>query len=375
MAAAASAINFEDVLQQMRQVRLSIEEDRTAAIARVTSLEARIKELEAENASLKARSPASSASAASCESGRIPPGHTSYTWQQSMERYSSGVSPNIPPGHNQYTWSQGMMPTMFDSPLASSLLAPPATAAAAAPAQSAPAASSLMRVDKFQRTPIACLLQSPLKGKEFIGTNVTVCGWSRTVRIQVTAAARHRLSRLSVLPLILFLVQGAGQFAFVELSDGSCFTCIQVVVNKGIEGWEAVEKNSHIGCSFMFQGEVVESQGKGQAIEIKATSATLFGACDPNLYPLSKGRLPLEHLRSYAHVRPRTNTIGAVARVRSCLATAVHEFFQQKVTLLSDLASRHVLIPCFSVVRCMYTPQSSPLKTARAPASSSASVR
>ncbi len=134
------------------------------------------------------------------------------------------------------------------------------------------------------------------------------------------------------------IVQGAGQFAFVELSDGSCFTCMQVVVNKGIEGWEVVEKNSHIGCSFMFQGDVVESQGKGQAIEIKATRATLFGACDPALYPLSKGRLSLEHLRTYAHVRPRTNTIGAVARIRSCLATAVHEFFQQKVrSLLASL--------------------------------------
>ena len=147
-------------------------------------------------------------------------------------------------------------------------------------------------------------------------------------------------------------MQGAGEFAFVELSDGSCFTCLQVVVSKGTEGWDAVEKNSHIGCSFMFQvplsqhmtlaaqhghtqsqGDVVESQGKGQAIEIKATCATLFGACDPKLYPLSKGRLPLEHLRNFAHVRPRTNTIGAVARIRSCLATAVHEFFQQKVRL------------------------------------------
>ena len=205
MAAAAPAINFEEVLQQMRQVRLSIEEDRTAAISRVTSLEARIKELEAENALLKARAPASTASAASSESGRIPPGHTSYTWQHSMERYSSGVSPNIPPGHNQYTWAQGMLPTMFDSPLASSLLAPPAAAAAAAaaaPAQPAPTPASLMRVDKFQRTPIARLLQSPLKGKEFIGTTVTVCGWSRTVRIQVIAAAhvasRARLCRLSL---------------------------------------------------------------------------------------------------------------------------------------------------------------------------------
>jgi hypothetical protein len=176
-------------------------------------------------------------------------------------------------------------------------------------------------------------------------------------------------------------VQGAGQFAFVELSDGSCFTCMQVVVNKGVEGWEAVEKNSHIGCSFMFQGEVVESQGKGQAIEIKATRATLFGACDPNLYPLSKGRLPLEHLRSFAHVRPRTNTIGAVARVRSCLATAVHEFFQQKVTLARRRRvppSAHYIphcLACRSAAPCMCTPQSLRLKTARALASSSASAR
>jgi asparaginyl-tRNA synthetase len=123
---------------------------------------------------------------------------------------------------------------------------------------------------------------------------------------------------------------------------------LQVVVNKGIEGWEEVEKNSHIGCSFMFQGDVVESQGKGQAVEIKATRATLFGACDPTLYPLSKGRLPLEHLRNFAHVRPRTNTIGAVARVRSCLATAVHEFFQQKVLKLLPALN----LPCDFVRQC-----------------------
>jgi hypothetical protein len=154
---------------------------------------------------------------------------------------------------------------------------------------------------------------------------------------------------------------------------------MQVVVNKGVEGWEAVEKNSHIGCSFMFQGEVVESQGKGQAIEIKATRCTLFGACDPSLYPLSKGRLPLEHLRNYAHVRPRTNTIGAVARVRSCLATAVHEFFQQKVTCFAH--RRRIpqwapyLTACLSAAPCTCTPQSLHLKTARALASSSASAR
>jgi hypothetical protein len=171
--------------------------------------------------------------------------------------------------------------------------------------------------------------------------------------------------------------QGAGEFAFVELSDGSCFTCLQVVVTRGAEGWDALEKNAHIGCSFMFHGDVVESQGKGQAIEIKAIRATLFGACDPKLYPLSKGRLPLEHLRNFAHVRPRTNTIGAVARIRSCLATAVHEFFQQKVIF----ANRRSLFPVICVLlhfsfvlihsacsAVLYTsmPQSSPRKTARA---------
>jgi hypothetical protein len=188
---AAAAIDFEKVLSQMREVRLSIEEDRNSAIAHVAALEARIKQLEAENASLKGSAPAAARGAASSEPGRIPPGHTSYTWQHGMERYSSGVTSTIPPGHNQYTWSQAMIPAMFDSPIAAALLAPPApSSSAVAAAASPPAAATpetLMRVDKFQRTPIARLLQSPQKGKEFIGTNVTVCGWSRTVRVQVTA--------------------------------------------------------------------------------------------------------------------------------------------------------------------------------------------
>ena len=364
------SINFEDVLQQMRQVRVSIEEDRKSAITHVAALEARIKQLEAENASLKSTVPASTGSTAPSESSRVPPGHCSYTWQHGMECYSPGAAPSIPPGHNQYTWSHGMVPTMFDSPVASALLAPAAAAAAApaAPAQAAPTPGALMRVDKFQRTPIARLLQTPGKGKEFIGTNVTVCGWARTVRIQVLAPAPAPASPAARAPChakrASRALQGAGQFAFVELSDGSCFTCMQVVVNKGIEGWEEVERNSHIGCSFMFQGDVVASQGKGQAIEINATRATLFGACDPALYPLSKGRLTLEHLRNFAHVRPRTNTIGAVARVRSCLATAVHEFFQQKVRSLPALAVAphslpiHALTVCCSAVLCTCMPPS-----------------
>jgi hypothetical protein len=168
----------------MRQVRLSIEEDRNSAISHVAALEARIRELEAENASLKSCAPAPACSTIS-EPSRIPPGHTSYTWMHSMQRYSSGVSPSIPPGHNEYTWTQSMVPTMFCTPVASALLSPLAPAASAVLAQPEPAAGPLVRLDKFQRTPIARLLQTPQKGKEFVGSSVTVCGWARTVRIQV----------------------------------------------------------------------------------------------------------------------------------------------------------------------------------------------
>jgi hypothetical protein len=186
MSAPAPTIDLEKVLAQMQGVRLCIEEDRKSAIAHVAALEARIKELEAENASLKGSAAAPAARAGSSQSNRIPPGHTAYTWQHGMERYSSGASSNIPPGHSQYTWSEGMLPAMFDSPVAAALLAPPASAAPAH-VPPAPAPASLMRVDKFERTPIAQLLHSPQKGKEFVGTNVTVCGWSRTVRVQVVA--------------------------------------------------------------------------------------------------------------------------------------------------------------------------------------------
>jgi hypothetical protein len=193
MSAPGTAIDFEKVLAQMQGVRLCIEEDRKAAIAHVAALEARIKELESENASLKGSAPAPAGRAGSSESSRIPPGHTAYTWQHGMERYSSGVSSNIPPGHNQYTWSQAMLPAMFDSPVAAALLAPtPSTAAAHAPPAPASAPASLTRVGKFERTPIAQLLHSPQKGKEFVGTSVTVCGWSRTVRVQVIATSIPR---------------------------------------------------------------------------------------------------------------------------------------------------------------------------------------
>jgi len=187
--AAASSINFEDVLQQMRDVRVSIEEDRTSAINRVAALEARIKQLEAENAQLKGSAPAGAPSARAPDSGRIPPGHTPYTWLHGMERYSSGVSPTIPPGHSQYTWADPMVSTMFDTAVASTLLAPaPAPAPTSAPPPSSSSSSSpggLPRLDKFQRTPIARLIQTQGKGKEFVGAHVTVCGWARTVRIQV----------------------------------------------------------------------------------------------------------------------------------------------------------------------------------------------
>lgn len=126
--------------------------------------------------------------------------------------------------------------------------------------------------------------------------------------------------------------------AFIEVSDGSHFKSIQVV----IEASDLVDKNtstennfeshlSHIttGSSIHVIGDVILSPAKGQKFEIRCKDIDLIGTC-PDDYPLQKKRHSLEHLRSHAHLRPRTNIISAVARVRSTLAQATHEFFQSQ---------------------------------------------
>jgi asparaginyl-tRNA synthetase len=116
---------------------------------------------------------------------------------------------------------------------------------------------------------------------------------------------------------------------FIALNDGSCMNNVQVVIDLNTD--PAVVNNITNGASLSVEGIVVESQGKGQKVEIKATSVTVLGTCDGEKFPLQlKNRPSLEYLREIAHLRFRTNTFGAVFRVRHSLAFAIHKFFNDR---------------------------------------------
>ncbi len=144
-------------------------------------------------------------------------------------------------------------------------------------------------------------------GKISVGSIVTVQGWVRT--------ARHSKAGLS----------------FVGLSDGSCFTPLQIIAEAGLENYEAEVKRLGTGCSITVVGELVASPAAGQAVELKAQSLTVVGwVDDPETYPMQAKQHSMEFLREQAHLRPRTNIIGAVTRVRNTLAQAVHRFFHER---------------------------------------------
>ena len=117
--------------------------------------------------------------------------------------------------------------------------------------------------------------------------------------------------------------------SFVQVNDGSTLRDLQVVVDQDSPA-HAVAASLSTGCSVAVDGEIVESQGKGQRYEMRAAAIRLIGGADPESYPLQKKRHTPEFLREIAHLRPRTNTFGAMARVRSAAAYAIHSFFQQR---------------------------------------------
>lgn len=133
---------------------------------------------------------------------------------------------------------------------------------------------------------------------------VTICGFVRTVRSQKT-------------------------FAFIELNDGSCFSSIQAIADATLPDYQNTVSNLSTGAAVAITGKVVKSPGKKQQYELQAETIALFGHC-PGDYPLQKKRHTFDFLRTIAHLRPRTNTQGAVARVRSKLAYATHQFFQKR---------------------------------------------
>ncbi|MEP6756941.1 MAG: asparagine--tRNA ligase [Chthonomonadales bacterium] len=116
---------------------------------------------------------------------------------------------------------------------------------------------------------------------------------------------------------------------FVQLSDGSCFNDLQVVIDDGVVD-ESVLKDVTTGACIEVSGEVMDSPAAGQAVELKALEIRVLGAADPTTYPLQKKGHTMEFLRDIAHLRTRSNTFGAVFRVRNALSFAIHKFFQER---------------------------------------------
>ncbi|MEM9353784.1 MAG: asparagine--tRNA ligase [Planctomycetota bacterium] len=141
---------------------------------------------------------------------------------------------------------------------------------------------------------------------ESIGAECLVQGWVRTRR------------------------DSKGGFSFIEVNDGSCLANLQVIADAELANYESEVKHLTAGCSVSVRGEVKPSGGKGQATEVHAAEVIVHGTADPEHYPLQKKRHSFEKLREWAHLRPRTNAIGAVMRVRSRLSFAIHEFFQSQ---------------------------------------------
>lgn len=119
-------------------------------------------------------------------------------------------------------------------------------------------------------------------------------------------------------------------FSFISLHDGSCHAPIQVIASASLPNYQEAILKLTAGCSITVTGLLVASQGQGQQVEIQAQQIEILGWVEnPDTYPIQAKRHTMEFLRDVAHLRPRTNTIGAVARVRSCLSQAIHTFFHQ----------------------------------------------
>ena len=152
-------------------------------------------------------------------------------------------------------------------------------------------------------TPVATLL----RGETAIGQTVTVRGWLRSKR------------------------DSKAGISFLAVHDGSSFDPIQAVVPETLGNYASEILKLSTGCAVIVSGELVASQGKGQNVEIQATGVEVVGwVDDPESYPIAKKRHTFEYLRTQAHLRPRTNTFGAITRVRTTLANAVHNYFHDR---------------------------------------------
>ncbi|MEC7556892.1 MAG: asparagine--tRNA ligase [Planctomycetota bacterium] len=118
--------------------------------------------------------------------------------------------------------------------------------------------------------------------------------------------------------------------SFVELNDGSCLSSLQLVVPGDLDGWDEMLARVTTGASLKAVGTLKESPGQGQRVELGVETLEVIGEADAENYPLQKKRHSFEFLREIAHLRPRTNTFGAIARIRNALSAAIHRFFQDR---------------------------------------------
>ncbi len=146
-----------------------------------------------------------------------------------------------------------------------------------------------------------------LSGRVPIGTPVVVRGWVRTRR------------------------DSKAGLSFLQLSDGSCFATLQVVADGSLPNYHSEVHHLVAGCAVEVEGTVVASQGKAQALEVRAERIVVVGwVQDPDTYPIQPKAHSYEFLRGVAHLRPRTNTFAALTRVRDCVSQAIHGFFRQE---------------------------------------------
>jgi asparaginyl-tRNA synthetase len=141
---------------------------------------------------------------------------------------------------------------------------------------------------------------------EAVGRQVRLQGWIRTRR------------------------DSKGGFSFLEVNDGTSLASMQVVAPAELANYESEVKHLGAGASVTVEGEVKASPAKGQATEVHASRVIVHGLADPETYPLQKKQHSFEFLRTIAHLRPRTNTFGAIARVRNCVCRSIHDFFQEQ---------------------------------------------